>query len=57
MEKCMSFSIDSKLSFIDNLQFLISSLESLAKYLNKDDFKCLSQEVYNNVLDLNDFDT
>ena len=53
----MSFSIDSKLSFIDNLQFLISSLESLAKYLNKDDFKCLSQEVYNNVLDLNDFDT
>ena len=48
----MSFSINSKLSFIHSFQFLSSSLDSLVKNLNKDDFKYLSQEFYNNVLDL-----
>ena len=45
----MSFSIKSKLSFIDSFQFLSSSLDSLVKNLNKDDFKW---KFDNNVLDL-----
>ena len=48
----MSFSINNKLSFIDSFQFLSSSLDSLVKNLGKDDFKYLSQEFDNNVLDL-----
>ena len=50
LEKYMSFTINDKLSFIDSFQFLISSLDSLIKNLNKDDFKYLSQEFGNNVL-------
>ena len=52
LEKYMSISINNKLSFIDSFQFLSSSLGSLGKNLGKDDFKCLSQEFDNNVLDL-----
>ena len=52
LEKCMSFSINNKLRFIDNFQFLSSSLDSLTKNLGKDDFKYLSQEFDNSVLDL-----
>ena len=52
LEKYTRFSIDSKLSFIDSFQFLSSSLDSLVKNLGKDDFKYLSQEFNNNVLDL-----
>ena len=52
LEKYMSFSINSKLSFINSSQFLSFSLNSVVKILNKDDFKCLSQEFDNNVLDL-----
>ena len=48
----MSFSINKNLSFIDSFQFLISSLDSLVKNLGKDDFKYLSQEFDNNVLEL-----
>ena len=48
----MSFTINNKLSFIDSFQFLSSSLESLVKNLNEDDFKYLSQEFDDNVLDL-----
>ena len=48
----MSFSINNKLSFIDNFQLLSSSLDSVVKNLGKDDFKYLSQEFDNNVLDL-----
>ena len=48
----MSFSINNKLSFIDSFHFLSSSLNSLVKNLAKDDFKYLSQELHNNVLDL-----
>ena len=40
----MSFTINNKLSFIDNFQFLSSSLDSLVKNLIKDDFKYLTQE-------------
>ena len=48
----MSFTINNKLSFIDSFQFLSYSLDSLVKNLNKGDFKYLSQEFDNNVLDL-----
>ena len=48
----MSFTINNKLSFINIIQFPSSSLESLVKKLNKNDFKHLSQEFGNNVLDL-----
>ena len=48
----MSFTINNKLNFIYTFQFLSSSLGSLVKILGKDDFKYLSQEFDNNVLDL-----
>ena len=41
LEKCLSFSINKKLSFIVSFQFLISSLDSFAKNLNKVSFKYL----------------
>ena len=40
----MSFPINNKLTFIDSFQFLSCSLDSFIRNLNKDDFKCLSQE-------------
>ena len=52
LEKYMNFTINNMLSFIDTFQFLSSSFDSLVKNLGKDDFKYLSQEFYNNVLDL-----
>ena len=52
LDKYMSFSINNKLSFIDSFQLLSSSLDSLVKYLGTDDFKYLSEEFDNNVLDL-----
>ena len=48
----MSFSINSKLRVIYSFQFLSSSLDSLVKNLAKNDFKYLSQEIDNNILDL-----
>ena len=50
--KYMSFTINKKLRFIESFQFLCSSLDSSVKNLNKDDFKYLSQEFDNKVLDL-----
>ena len=50
LEKYMSFTII--ISFIDSFKFISSSLDSLVKNLSKDDFKYLSQEFDNNVLDL-----
>ena len=52
LEKYVSFNINNKLAFIDSLQFLSSSLDSLVKNFGKDDFKYSSQEFYSNVLDL-----
>ena len=49
LEKYMSFSMINYLSFINSFQFL-SSL--LVKNSNKNDFKYLSQEFDNSVLDL-----
>ena len=40
----MSFNVNNNLIFIDSFQFLSSSLDSLVKKLDKDDFKFLSQE-------------
>ena len=48
----MSFIINDKFSLIDSFQFLSSSLDSLVEDLSKDDFKYLSQEFDNNVLNL-----
>ena len=49
----MSLSINNELSLIDSFQFLSSSLHGLMTELHyKDDFKYLSQEIDNNVLDL-----
>ena len=52
LENDMSFSISNKVSFIDSFQFLTSLLDSLVKKLTKDDFKYLSQEFDNYLLDL-----
>ena len=49
LEKYMSFSINSKLVFIDSFRFLSSSLDSLVKNLNKNDFKYLSKEFDNKI--------
>ena len=50
LEKYVSFTINNKLSFIESFQFLSSSLDTLVKNLNKDDFKYLSHKFDNNVL-------
>ena len=42
----------NKLDFIDSFQLVSSSVDSVVKKLGKDDFKYLSQECDNNVLDL-----
>ena len=48
----MRFTLNNKLGFIDSFQFVTSSLDSLVKNLEKDDFKYLSRKFDNNVLDL-----
>ena len=52
LERYMNFTINNKSSFIESFQFLRSSLDRLVKNLNKYDFKYLSQEFDNNVVDL-----
>ena len=41
LEKCMSFTTNNELNFIDSFQFLDSLLDNLVKKLSKDDFKYL----------------
>ena len=48
----MNFSTNNKLSFIDNFQFLSSSLDNLVENLSENDFKYLTQECDSKVLDL-----
>ena len=48
----MSFSINNKLNFLDSFQLLSYSLDNVVTNLGKDDFKFLSQDFNNNVLDL-----
>ena len=52
LEKCMSFTINNKLNFIDCFQFPCFLLDSLVKSLNKDDCKYLNREFDNNLLDV-----
>ena len=50
LEKQMNFITNNQLSFIDNFQFLSSSLESLVKNFSKDDSKYLKEEYDNSIL-------
>ena len=52
LEKYMGFTINNKLRFIDNFQFLSSSWSSFIKNLNNDDFNYVSQGFDKNKLDL-----
>ena len=53
LEKYTNFTVNNKLRFIDNFQFLSSSLDNLIKILSKDDFYIFTcQEFDNNILDL-----
>ena len=42
LEKYMTFTINKNLAFIDSMQFLNSSLDTLVKHLSDNDFKYLS---------------
>ena len=44
LEKYMAFTVNKNLVFIDNMQFVNSSLDKLVKNLNDKDFKYLSEE-------------
>ena len=44
LEKCMAFTINKNLVFIDSKQFMNSSLRKLVKDLSDSDFKYLSEE-------------
>ena len=52
LEKCIAFTIDTNLVFIDSMQFLNSSLDSLVKNLSDNDFKYLSEEISGEFLKL-----
>ena len=52
VEKHMAFTINKNLVFIDNMQFMNSSLDSLVKNLSDIDFKHLSQEFSGDLLKL-----
>ena len=42
LEKYMAFTVNKNLVFIDSMQFMNSSLDSLVKHLMDEDFKYLS---------------
>ena len=44
LEKCMTFTINRNLVFIDSMQFMNSTLDSLVKNLSDHDFVRLSKE-------------
>ena len=44
LEKYMAFTINKNLVFIDSMQFMNSSLDSLVKNLSDNDFKYLSEK-------------
>ena len=48
----MAFTINNNLVFIDNMQFMNSSLDALVKYSTNNDFKCLSEEFSRDFLEL-----
>ena len=43
LEKYMAFTVNKNLGFIDSIQFINSSLDSLVKNLSGNDFKYLSE--------------
>ena len=51
-KKCMAFTINIELIFIDSMQFMKSSLDALAKNLSDNDFKYLSEEFSGYLLEL-----
>ena len=52
LEKYMAFTINSNLVFIDSMQFMSSSLDSLVKNLSDNDFKYRSEKYSGKYLDL-----
>ena len=50
LEKYMAFTINSNLVYIESMQFMNSSLDSLVKNLSDDDFKHLSEELSGDLL-------
>ena len=44
LQKCMAFTIDTNLVFVDSMQFMNSSLDPLVKNLSDNNFKYLSVE-------------
>ena len=52
LEKCINFSINYTLTFIDSFQCLISSLDDLVKKLGKDDSKYLSQKFHSKIFNV-----
>ena len=52
LEKYMAFAINKNLVFIDSIQFMNSSLDSLAKNLSDNDFKYLSEKFSGELLEL-----
>ena len=52
LEKYMAFTINTNLVFIDSMQFMNSSLDSLVKNLSDNDLKYLSEEFSGDLLKL-----
>ena len=52
LEKYMTFTINNNLVFIDRMQFMNSSVDALIKNLSDNDFKYLSQECNDDLLEL-----
>ena len=52
LEKYMAFTINKTLVFIDSMQFMNSSLDSLVKNLSDEDFKYFSEEFSGELLEL-----
>ena len=52
LEKYMAFKINKNLVFIDSMQFMNCSLDSLVKHLSDNDFKNLSKELSGEILEL-----
>ena len=51
-EKCMSFTLNKSIVFIDSMLFMNSSLDKLARNLSDEDFKYLSREFSGEKLEL-----
>ena len=52
LEKYMAFTVNKNLVFVDSMQFMNSSLDSLVKNLSNNDFKCLPEEFSGKFLEL-----